>query len=142
MSLTNRFPIRLPMLMPPRYPIDIFPPTDFHTSTFYVDPMTGKEHILIIGGLGYDNQASRDRTDVYRLDLNDFSMHKLETYGMGPIGGTSHHKARLLDELEQPAIRVTIMEDKNWVLDADFQESDTIGEGKVFLLRIHDMRWI
>ncbi len=128
--------------MPPRYPIDIFPPTDFHTSTLYVDPMTSKEHILIIGGLGHTYQASRDRTDVYRLDLNDFGMRRLETSGAGPIGGTSHHKAELLDELEQPAIRITIKGDKDWIFKEERQESNTTREGKVFLLRIHGMRWI
>ena len=109
---------------PGRYPVDIFPPTDFHTSTFYADPTTGKESIFIIGGLGNVGQASRERTDVYRLDLSDFSICRQGTSGAGPTGGTCRHRAELVDEHGQAVIRVTTE------------------EGKVFALRIHDMRWI
>ena len=107
-----------------RYPVDVFPPTDFHTSTYFADPTTGKESILIIGGIGYPGQASRNRTEIHRLDLSDFSIHRLETSGASPAGGTSGHKAALIDEHGQPAIRITME------------------ESKVFTLRIHDMKWI
>lgn len=78
----------------------------------------------MIGGLGYASQASRQQTDVYQLDLTDFSMQRLDTIGRGPIGGTHHHKAELVGEQEQAAIKITTE------------------EIKVFTLRIHDMRWI
>ena len=112
-----------PMLMTGRYPVDVFPPTDFHTSTFYMDPTTAKEYILIIGGLGYVDQASRERTDIYRLDLNDFSMHRVETSGAGPIGGTYNHKAELLNEGEQPVIKITMQTEES-------QESTEVVDGE------------
>ena len=95
------------------YPIDVFPPTDFHTSTYYVDSITGKEMIFIIGGLGYANQASRERMNIYKLDLSDFSIHRVETSGIGPIGPIHHHKAELLIENEQSVIRITTKPEKN-----------------------------
>jgi hypothetical protein len=51
-----------------RYPVNIFPPTDFHTATLLGDS------IWIIGGLGY----SKDRgnvTPVYRLDVNTLTIN-------------------------------------------------------------------
>ncbi|KAF6220511.1 hypothetical protein HO133_002944 [Letharia lupina] len=106
------------------YPVETFPPTDFHTSTYFVDPTTGKESIIIVGGLGYTGQASRSQTDVYQLDLTDFSIQRLNTSGVGPTGGTSKHKAELIGGEGQAAIKVMT------------------AESKVFTLRIHDMRWI
>lgn len=107
-----------------RYPVEIFPPTDFHTSTYFVDPTTGKESIIIVGGLGYTGQASRSQTDVYQLDLTDFSIQRLNTSGGGPTGGTSKHEAELIGGEGQAAIKIMT------------------AESKVFTLRIHDMRWI
>ena len=107
-SLASTTHIPLPMLTADRYPVDVFPPTDFHTSTYYADPMTGKEMIFIIGGLGYPGQASRDRTDIYRLDLSDFSIHRVETLGpLGPTHHHTHHKTEFLITNEQPVIRIT-----------------------------------
>ena len=95
-----------------RYPVDVFPPTDYHTSTYHADSTTGRQSIFIIGGFGYDGQASRDRTEVYRLDLTGFSIQRLETAGAGPTGQTCNHKAELLNEIEQPAIKITVEEVK------------------------------
>ena len=95
--------------------MDIFPPTDFHTSTYFADPATGKEWLIIIGGLGYGGQASREQTDVYQLDLTDFSIQRLHTSGIGPIGGTHHHKAELVGGQGQAAIRITTEEVKELV---------------------------
>lgn len=78
----------------------------------------------MIGGLGYAGQASRHQTEVYQLDLTDFSIQRLDTTGVGPIGGIDHHKAELVGEQEQAAIKITTE------------------ESKVFTLRIHDMKWI
>ena len=78
----------------------------------------------MIGGLGYASQASRRQTDVYQLDLMDFSIQRLGTTGLGPIGGTDHHKAELVGEQDQTAMKVTTE------------------ESQVFTLRIHDMKWI
>ena len=78
----------------------------------------------MIGGLGYPSQASRRQTNVYQLDLTDFNIQRLDTTGVGPIGGTDHHKAELIGEHEQAAIKIVTE------------------ESKVFTLRIHDMKWI
>ena len=118
------------MFMMGRYPVDVFPPTDFHTSTYHADSTTGRESIFIIGGLGYPGQASRDRTEVYRLDLTDFSIQRLETAGAGPTGQTSNHKAELLDKIEQPAIRITTEEVKEWVQKRERKNQTTNEEGK------------
>ena len=109
-SLASSAHFPLPMLTTNRYPVDVFPPTDYHTSTYYADSKTGKEMIFIIGGIGYPGQASRDRTDIYKLDLSDFSIRRVETSGIGPLGPTHHynqHKTELLIEDEQPVIRIT-----------------------------------
>ncbi|CAD6581404.1 MAG: hypothetical protein ASARMPRED_000603 [Alectoria sarmentosa] len=97
------------------YPVDIFPPIDFHTSTYFADSTTGKESMIIIGGLGYRDQASREQTDVYQLDLTDFSIQRLHTSGIGPVGGTHHHKAELVGGQGQAAIRITTEEVKELV---------------------------
>lgn len=127
-----------------RYPVDIFPPTDFHTSTFYADPTTGKESIFIIGGLGYADQVSRDRTDVYRLNLNDFGIHRVATFGAGPMGGTHHHKAELLSEDAQLAIRITRKTEKSTVSSGTPGGEELVmpGENEAFTLRLQDMMWI
>lgn len=126
-----------------RYPMDVFPPTDFHTSTYYADPKTGKEFIFIIGGIDYADQASRHRTNVYRLDLSDFSIHRVETSGAGPIGGTREYKAELLHENEQSVIRIAPEEDGSpSTRTREGKELVTTKESKVFALRIEDMRWI
>lgn len=129
--------------MPYSYPVDIFPPTDFHTSTFFADPTTGREYIFIIGGLGYADQPSRERTDLYRLDLSDFSIHRLKVSGRGPPGGTCKHEAELVNELEDPAIRITAGEDEqSSTATLEGKELGTAKESNVFTLRIRDMRWI
>jgi hypothetical protein len=100
------------------YPVEVFPPTDFHTSTYFCDPKSGKESIFIIGGLGYRYNASRDRTDVYRLDVSDFSMQRLETTGTKPSGGTHEHYAQLVGggHGTEPAIRISTKDGKGFSL--------------------------
>ena len=138
------------MLMMGRYPGRVFPPIDFHTATFYADPSTGKQFIFIIGGLGYARQESRRRTDVYKLDLSDFSIHRVRTVGPGPIGGTYHHWAELVVEDGQSAIRIEreVPENPDYTrLEESFLGDDgddiVMAEGiQVLNLRIRDMRWI
>ncbi|CAM6095892.1 unnamed protein product [Calypogeia fissa] len=109
------------------YPVDVFPPTDFHTSTYFRDPKSGKEFIFIIGGLGYMGSASRDRTDVYRLDLSDFSIKKMETSGSKPARGIDDHTAKLIDD-EDGGSGAEIM--------------ITTKVGQVFSLVIDRLEWI
>jgi hypothetical protein len=67
------------------YPHSVFPPTDFHTATYIPEhPTTGKACIYVIGGLGYMRGPHRDATITHRLDLDDFSMHRVETTGEHP----------------------------------------------------------
>ena len=136
-------PIRLPIFMPRSYPPDIFPPTDFHISTLFVDPTTGKEYIFIIGGLGYRDQSSRDRTDIYRLDLSDFSINRSKASGTGPPGGTFRHAAELINEHEDLAIRITIEEgEESSTATLEGNGLGTTKESQDFTLRIRDLRWI
>lgn len=72
------------------YPETVFPPTDFHTATYLDD------HILLIGNLGYAGQRPEGETQVLRLNLGDFSIHRVETTGQNP-GWISRHKASLVD---------------------------------------------
>ncbi len=74
------------------YPASTFPPTDFHTAT----PVGNS--IWIIGGLGYITDRQPDKTLVHRLDLDDFSMHRIETSGDMP-GWISNHTATLTNSV-------------------------------------------
>lgn len=68
------------------YPVDVFLPTDFHTATYHKDEVSGKEYVYIIGGLGYVGSPHRSTTLTHRLDLQDFSIQRLETEGQAPPG--------------------------------------------------------
>ena len=68
------------------YPKDVFPPTDFHTSTLVGD------YIYIIGNLGYYNERIPHETPVYRLHTDTFAIEKVKTTGDKP-GWLSRHKA-------------------------------------------------
>ncbi len=68
------------------YPKDIFAPTDNHTATLV------EENIYIIGNLGYFKERNYGTTPVYRLNLHDYSIKKVETTGKIP-GWIYRHKA-------------------------------------------------
>ncbi|KAK3899211.1 hypothetical protein C8A05DRAFT_46662 [Staphylotrichum tortipilum] len=70
-----------------RYPVDVFPPTDFHSATYHKDGGTGKEYICIIGGLGYPGSVHRNATVTYQLDLEDFRIRRMKTGGQEPPPG-------------------------------------------------------
>ena len=72
------------------YPNDVFPPTDFHSAT--LDGQT----IWIIGGLGYQGSRQEGVTPVYKLNLEDFSISKVETSGQVP-GWINRHRAKLTE---------------------------------------------
>jgi hypothetical protein len=73
------------------YPRDVFPPTDFHTSTL------AGNRIIVIGGLGYPDERGGPVTPVFELDLNTFSMSRLATSGNAP-GWIFDHRATLSDD--------------------------------------------
>ncbi|MBO9467925.1 hypothetical protein J7443_22025 [Tropicibacter sp. R15_0] len=60
------------------YPEGVFPPTDFHSATLCGD------EILIVGGLHYPKDRLQNTTLVYRLQLSDFSIQRVETQGTTP----------------------------------------------------------
>lgn len=68
------------------YPEEIFPCTDFHTST-----LVGNQ-IYIIGNLGYIEQRGSGETPIYCLNCETFAISKVETTGENP-GWISRHKA-------------------------------------------------
>ena len=74
------------------YPADIFPPTDFHTATL------SDNAIWIIGNTGYMGARQVGETPVFRLDLGDMSIRRVEVAGTPP-GWISRHEARLEDGL-------------------------------------------
>lgn len=108
------------------YPVDGFAPTDFHISTYYGDPISGQQVIFIIGGLGYSHSASRHRTDVYQLNLSDFSIQHLETSGANPPGGTHEHVAELVHGTSgtEPTIKIGAK------------------DGRIFSLLLNTLEWI
>ena len=73
------------------YPEDIFPPTDFHSATVVGD------EILIVGNLGYPNSRQPEKTQVFALSLDDFSISCRETFGTPP-GWIHEHKIAMSDD--------------------------------------------
>lgn len=73
------------------YPIDVFPPTDFHTATLVGDD------IVLIGNLGYPKDRKPDTTQVYRLSTKTWSMSRINASGDLP-GWTHGHDARYLKD--------------------------------------------
>lgn len=73
------------------YPVDAFPPTDFHSST-----LVGNE-IFIIGRLGYPDGRVFGATPVYRLHLASMKIQSVETRGECP-GWIYKHSATLAND--------------------------------------------
>ncbi|WP_306046374.1 hypothetical protein [Nioella sp. MMSF_3534] len=72
------------------YPVEDFPPTDFHSATLLDD------HILIIGCLGYRTQRQDGVAPVLRLDLETWRVTPVDTTGDNP-GWIHRHRAELVD---------------------------------------------
>jgi hypothetical protein len=70
------------------YPIEVFPPTDFHTAT-----LTGNS-IIIVGCLGYPEQRKPGTTQILILNLATLSISPIQTCGSSP-GWIYEHKAIL-----------------------------------------------
>lgn len=73
------------------YPVEDFPPTDFHSAT-----LVGNE-VFIIGRLGYPEGRVAGATPVYRLALASMHIEKIETQGEPP-GWIYEHAATLADD--------------------------------------------
>ena len=80
------------------YPLDAFPPTDFHSATL-VDGA-----IIIIGRLGYPDQRIPGTTPVYRLALDSMHIARMDTQGEAP-GWIYRHSASLLDDGRSIVVR-------------------------------------
>ncbi|MGK7873956.1 MAG: hypothetical protein AB4426_11790 [Xenococcaceae cyanobacterium] len=70
------------------YPLHIFPPTDFHSSTLI------NNKIVIIGSLGYPEKRILGETQVYLLNIENFEISKVNTTG-APPGWIHDHQATL-----------------------------------------------
>jgi hypothetical protein len=68
-----------------------FAPTDFHTATFF------ENHVIIIGNMGYQKGRIEEKTPVYVLNLANFVIEEMETYGQNPKW-LSSHSAIVVDE--------------------------------------------
>lgn len=68
------------------YPKEVFPQTDFHSATRI------EKQIWIIGNLGYPDDRKPGFTQVYRLDLESYSIEQVETSGENP-GWIHEHEA-------------------------------------------------
>ncbi|CAM6123037.1 unnamed protein product [Calypogeia fissa] len=114
------------------YPVDVFPPTHSHSSTYIRDQASGKDFIYIIGGWGYGSSAFLDRTDVYRLDLSDFSIEHLPTSGDKPSArrnrrtSTTGYRASVVNNDDGHDVSIHII----------------TKDGKRFSLLINKLTWI
>ena len=70
------------------YPTEVFPPTDFHSTTL-VDT-----DIILIGNLGYSGERHYGQTQVLRLEIDTWRISPIETFGDLP-GWIHNHKAEL-----------------------------------------------
>ncbi len=110
------------------YPLDAFPPTDFHTATL-IDGA-----IILIGNLGYRDERRPGICQVARLDLESFRIDLLECDGPSP-GWLSRHMAERLGERE-------ILVLGGQTLAADDPEEGALREnGGLFALDIDALRW-
>ena len=109
------------------YPDDLFPPTDFHTAT-----LVG-EYIYLIGSVGYPGARGFDTTPVYRLDVVNFEIERLETSGESP-GWIGRHRAKLLSPHE-----VCISDGKVIVRNGDKEEF--VDNHQSFVLDLSTLVW-
>ena len=72
------------------YPRDVFPPTDFHTATYF------DGSLYIIGGLGYHGTRMFGCTPIYRLNCSNWQIELVESEGDNP-GWIYKHRARLVE---------------------------------------------
>lgn len=73
------------------YPREVFPPTDFHSATYFDGA------IYIIGGLGYHGSRQFGTTPIYRLDCESWKIEPFESSGDNP-GWIYEHTAHVKEE--------------------------------------------
>ena len=107
------------------YPEDVFPPTDFHTATFWAP------YIYVIGNLGYQPSRRPGETPVYRLNCETWRMEKVQCAGDEP-GWIHRHRAKLVGG---DKIRIT-----GGSLIAANQD-DLVEDSGSYLLDLNSFRW-
>ena len=75
------------------YPVEVFPPTDFHSAT----AIDEERSILIVGSIGYQQSRDEHRTPVYRLNTTDYQIVQVETKGASPGWIHKHTAERSVD---------------------------------------------
>lgn len=86
------------------YPEQSFPPTDFHSSTKLED------QIIIIGGLGYQKDRVTGKTNMFALNLGNFTISPIRFSGDPP--GWIYKHTTLLDEQNKC---LYVMEGQKWI---------------------------
>ncbi|KAL2167997.1 hypothetical protein VTG60DRAFT_532 [Thermothelomyces hinnuleus] len=117
------------------YPTEVFPGTDFHTATYVREEGSdGKEYIYIIGGLGYITSPHRAATMTHRLDLQDYTIQRIETTGEAPpplAGSKKEQKAQLHGDRIVYTVGsdtyVLSLADMRWSRDQAQAESPAVG---------------
>lgn len=117
------------------YPEVIFPPTDFHTATLV------NNKIVIIGSLSYPEKRIIGQTQVYLLNLEDFSISKVNTSGAS-LGWLYEHTAILSSDRQSITLEKGIIyqgEHLPWIENIDvwqFNLADWSWQ------RLTDRKWI
>jgi len=109
------------------YPKGVFPPTDFHSATYF------DGFIYIVGGLGYQGSRRFGITPVFRLDCTTWRIEAVQTSGDNP-GWVYEHKARLTE----PGILV--VSGGKICREADSEEHHVENTGR-FCLNLLEMSW-
>jgi ankyrin repeat protein len=108
------------------YPKAVFPPTDFHTATYW------QGSIYIVGSLGYMGQRAYGTTPVYRLNCTTFAMDSLATSGDCP-GWIYEHRARLEGD--------SIVISEGTILTNQETKDVRAGNEDLFALDLATLRW-
>lgn len=107
------------------YPVDVFPPTDFHSATLVGDML------VLVGSLGYPSDRRAGVTPIVVLDTIRGEARQVEGSGEGP-GWIHEHTATLTDD------GAAILVEGGLVHDADGDRVDNID---LWRLELHTWRW-
>ena len=79
---------------------------------------------------------SRNNTNVYRLDLGDYKIERLETSGARPTGGMTKHVAEIEGAGEEAMIKVRRL------TKTKKKKKNQKKKRKIIFLRIRDLTWL
>ena len=111
------------------YPREVFPPTDFHTTT-----LVG-ESIFLIGFLGYTDQRETGRTPVYRLAVETWKIEAVTTSGEIP---SWLHEHRATYDAQR---NVILVEGGNILVAGQQDESQIVPNEGRYELDLESFRW-